>query len=402
MTRWLSKFDWLDACSGLEIHRNEQNQYSLRSVSILVKGDRLDLGKKESLEAGDLKSGLGRLALKGPVAVTITGKGVLIRKVPPGEYNVPASVHAVFPNLDAEQFYIQQFRSGDSLFLALIRKETAHSILADCDTAGLQVLSLSLGPFSAAHILSQLNNYGDRVLFGGHSIKLSEDKTWEEYHYDPFSASPFPVKAGMEAINEHLVLAYATAFQLALYPRLESVAVHPPAVDSRFFAFRDGRKLKVRAAGLIACFFVLLLINFGLFSYYQSSNAALLEQVDMYQSSDRDLMQLQEEIDKKQDLLEKLSWNGGTRYAFICDQVGETVPDSIQITSLIVNPAESKATVNTIGKIVIDGLSNGTDAVNQWMTRLKTLTWVQSVRLKRFSSSEEDTDLQEFSMIVSY
>ena len=69
-----------------------------------------------------------------------------------------------------EDFYLQNFVSGDSSFVSLIRQKDANQWIDKLNALGFTTLMLSLGPFPVQQILQQLNLYGEEVVFDGHQI----------------------------------------------------------------------------------------------------------------------------------------------------------------------------------------------------------------------------------------
>jgi len=123
--------------------------------------------------SGDLASLLKKLPKDKPVALSLTGKGVLIRKTAKIDEIGRDQLNEVFPNLQADQFYVQNFVSGDLSFVAIIRRDVSDQVLAAFAGEGLNVLLLAAGPFAASAVLRQLNTYGDELCFDGHCVQYT-------------------------------------------------------------------------------------------------------------------------------------------------------------------------------------------------------------------------------------
>ncbi len=406
--KFLEKYQWLNSCTGVELHILPDGAYDWRVCSVSLAGNSLNIDSKTEVP-GDTAAVLKKFPKDKPLALTITGKGVLIRKAPAMEEIGENQLNQVFPNLEADQFYIQNFISGGQSFVSIIRREIIDGLMDVLSAEGLNILLLTIGPFTASHILKQLNTYGQEICFDGHEVQYNKEWEWTEYRYAAGKKSEFPLKIDLESIPEQYLLAYAAAFQLALYPRLAAVSLPVGQAENNLYEFQQKQQFQFRAGCILAVFFVVLLLNFLLFSYYNSANEALLSQVSQSSAGIESLRNTEKEIASNEKLLKELGWSRGVRYAWIADQLGQTVPAGLSLREIAINPLNTVETgrqrreVYDTGKIKIRGEASDPGAVNNWLYLLKGKSWVKGVNLDSFSPSSSSGDnKQEFSITISY
>lgn len=393
MAGLFEKYQWLSKCAGIELYILPDNSFLLKTCSVDLENNKLTISEKSEV-AGTLQSVVKKTTRKEPVAINITGRGVLTKKIPVIESITQETLNRAFPNLSITDFYIQNFTSGNFSFVSIIRKEIADEILGAFNDSGNTVLVISLGPFVFFQVSNQVNTYGLKIQFDGHQIFFAENRDWEDYKFIPGASSEFPLKIENEKIEEKYLLAYAAGFQLALYNRLDPVAAE--SIDTGLVDFLEKKKFTFRLGAVLAMFFALLLVNFLVFSYYHDKNEYLLSQVTRYSFDSESLSKISEELKENENLLKELGWNQGLRFSFICDEVGKTTPKGINLNNLTINPLNSnlsqerQTAVYENGQVKISGKTIDMGSVNNWIYLLREKQWIKQVVLDSYSPSDED------------
>jgi len=215
------------------------------------------------------------------------------------------------------------------------------------------------------------------------------------------------LKVGIEALPGQFLIAYASAFQLALYPRLPAVSLPAPGIEHNLEEFEQKQRFNFRAVVVLSGFFVLLLLNFLLFSYFNSANETLLSQVSQTSASLENLQHTEKEIASNEKLLQELGWNKGIRLSYLADQLGQTLPSSLRLKELGINrlnvtdTGRQRKEIYDTGKIKIRGEASDPAALNNWIYILKEKDWAKQVNLDSFSPSGDD-NTQEFTITINY
>lgn len=392
-------------CTGAEVHLNPDGSYDIRILCLTLDKKQINITGKKRYSGSVTK--ITDFVPHGPLAVTLTGKGVLIKKTALLEGASTGALQQLFPALKLDEFYVQHFPAGGHSFVAIVRRELADAVLSVFKKQGAEVLMLSLGPFVVDQVIPQLNVYGESLSFDGHELVLNEAKEWMDYRYNSLSENGFPLKIDLETIPSEYLLAYSTAFQLILNEKLELVQVAAEAIEQRLVAFVAELKFKRNGTAMVVFFFILLLVNFLALSAYNSGNEKLMSKAGRQSYIFENRAKLEQEVKDKEQLVKRLGWNKGYRYAFLCDQIGVTVPKGIILDELQINPLSggetglTKGTPLVLGSIKVKGQTNSVYAVNSWIYELKQKNWVKDVQLEKYTADEQ-RQAQVFTLLLKY
>lgn len=242
MSLFYTSKNWINKCTGIELQLLPDNQINCNFCDVSLIKDKLTIGAKKQL-AGELQAIVKETTQKIAV-IAITGKGILTKKTSRLEIINNATMNALFPNLQIDQFYIQNLIADDFSFISLVRKESVDVIVQTFSESGIQVFSVSLGPFAVMSILNQLNVYDQKIQFDGHLLEYSKDLSLQNYQYTTGLNADFPIKIDIEPIPENYLIAYANAFQLLLYNQLQVVEVNVPIVKQRALKYGEEKYLR--------------------------------------------------------------------------------------------------------------------------------------------------------------
>lgn len=395
----------ITACTGMEISIQANGAFDIRLVELSLQKKLIHIEEKKqfNISLDQVKS----VGATGPVAITLTGRGVLIKKTTRLEMVTEQSLRHLFPGFKLEEFYVQHFRSEENSFIAFVRKEIADPVIAAFRKHGARVLMFSLGSFVVDQVIPQLNNYGNHLNFDGHQIVLNESKAWLDYNYLPGTTTGFELKIDIEPISEQFLLAYAAAFQLLLNERIELISVESEEIQKDLIELTAKLKFKRNGVLVLAFFFVLLLLNFLIFSFYNSANQELAGKVGQRSDLFSDRQKLESELKEKETMVKQLGWNHGLTYAYLCDQIGQTVPLAITLNELTLNTlrdnisgSSKKAAVET-GTMKIVGQSASVYVINDWIYALKQKSWVKAVQLEKYATDDQK-GVQVFTLLLNY
>jgi len=402
----LAQYYRISQAAGINIHINAESSVVIDGCLIAAEKDRLDFTKKITglTSVKDLSE---KLPAKALIALNITGKGVLVKQLNKVPVIDQTNFSQVLPNGNMDDFYVQDFISGEQSFVAILRKAEADKWLDALQDLGFQPLTLSLGPAVAEQINPQLNNYGDKLVFNGHEITLNEKREWLNYQYKEGQHAQFELKVDSELLDESLLLPYAAAFQLLLSTQLDLIAADTPELEAKRIGVIETQKLKVNSAIVLAVTFVLLLVNFLLFSSLSAENMQLAGQLSSTAQTSSDAESLNETIAQKELLLKNLGWEGGIRKSTYIAALAQSLPHEITWTQVSVNPVDiaatkiEKTTQFDDHRIRITGLSQNIIPVNEWVARVKINTWVKSIRLENYAYNNE-LETGQFTVLIDY
>jgi hypothetical protein len=395
----------LNDCAGAEVHLKQDGAYDVRLVKLTLNKKLIRIEEKKCYLGTAAK--ITDFVLAEPLAVTLTGKGVLIKKTARLKEASASTLQHLFPALKLEEFYVQHFPAGLNSFVAIVRREVADSVIAVFKKQGAEVLMLSLGPFVVDQVIPQLNVYGENLKFDGHALLLNDAKEWIEYGYSAGSEAGFPLKVDMETIPDEYLLAYAAAFQLILHDKLDVVDVASESINHRLSSLVAKLKFKRYCTAMIFFFFVLLMINFLVLSGYNLANENLMGKAGKQSYIYENRAKLEKDVKEKELLVKRLGWNKGYKYAFLCDQIGTTVLKEVILDELQINSLSGTGTgvikdvPLELGNMKIKGHTGSVYAINEWIYELKQRDWVKDVQLEKYTADDQ-LQTQVFTILLKY
>lgn len=401
LEKWKNR---ITACSGIELNIASDGSINISLVRISLKNKLIHIDDKKVYQ------GVWDEVLNipnEPVALSITGKGVLIKKTSRMEMVTEQNLQHLFPNMNLSEFYVQHFQSGAFSFLSIVRVEVVDEILEEFKKQGVEVLMFSLGPFVVDQVLNQLNVYGSQVDFHGHQITLDSERNWVDYKYSLDISSRFALKIDIETMPEEYVVAYATAFQLILHDKMNLVEVENQVFKQRLEEFMAGMRFKRNAMMVLMLFFSLLFINVLVYSYYHNLNESLSNTVGQQSDFSVHKEKLIADVNKKEQMIKDLGWNKGLSYAFLCDQIGRTTPSAVLLTELSINSPNGKGAIavkeDRLGShhIRLKGQAENVYVINDWIHDLKKTKWVKGVQLEKYKTDDQ-IQKQVFTILLNY
>ena len=392
----------LTTCLGVELKWLTDTNFSCRFCLLTKNKNEITITSKKVIE-GSLSTVIESLPRNYPVALTLSGKGTL-HKIISAEGNADNGqlIKQAFPAVEENDFYVQAFTETNIAFVSIIRKSLADPLLEKLERAGIKVYNLSIGAAVTSQVWPLLNISQPEIRFDGHFFSLSAGKTMVNYSFQAEFKSEIQLKIGDENIAEHMIVAYATAFQLLLHERLALVTANAERIHTAFEKFLEQAKLKKQLLIIVFSLFFLLLLSFILFSYYSSENSRLLRVVGSQTASVDRSEQLKQHISENEYLMKQLGWNGGYNYGYLLNELGSSAPNRLVLQSTLMNDYKTdEEKKNMVPNIRITGTTDNLAAVNNWIFILKEKPWVKTVKLVQYQQ-EAESELYQFNLLLTY
>ncbi len=406
MTWNISAFLWISNCLGLELVIDPDGEATFNALSIKVEGKSLTFEKKAA-GLTSLESVRTAFPDEPFSALIINGKGVLHKKIAKVSVLDEKIMGQILPNANLSDFYIQNFESGESSFVSLMRKSDADTWIARLRASGFKLLSLSFGPFSVQQVYMQLNLDQRETIFGGYRIQRDDDGCWLDWTVSSTGPATFPIKVEDELLDENILIAYGAAFQLLYFTKLNPVIAATGALEEARVTLSGNKKLQAAGLALLSIFFSLLLINFIVFSYYAS-------QVDKISLISRNTIQERGQAQAKLNelsldiaLLDSIGYNGGLSEAQMTDQLAGNLPAGVSWRTFAISPPDEirarneKKLVFSDRHIHIQGECKEVGQVNTWIENARKIPWVRSIVMENYTINQE-SGKGEFIMLVRY
>jgi Tfp pilus assembly protein PilN len=392
--------------AGLAIHIQQDGSFVMDGCLLSIKQQKLELEQK-FLGCNNINELNKHLPGKQLLAVNLSGKGILSKRIEKTDEVNAANFNQVLPNANIDDFYVQNLISADYSFVSVIRKAEADKWFNQLKELGYQPVILSLGPFAVKNIMGELNVYGGDFVFNGHQIARDEHGEWLNYHYDPSAKAEYKIKIQAETIDEKLLLPYAAAFQLILNEQIAPVSAAAQPYTNLLAGKQADVKFKASAMLVLITVFLLLVVNFILFSWLQSSNMQLNTQLSRTQQNTNDVKVNSDQVKEKEAILQGLGWDNKVKKSLLIDEVAAVLPHDVSWTGVTINPLDAggsqqaRSLIFLNNTIKVSGLAEKVLSVNEWLARIKTKAWVKSARLDSYAFNNE-LNTGAFTLTINY
>jgi hypothetical protein len=363
-------------------------------------------GKQENIDS--LKE-LGKVLHPGvPVAIAVHGKHVLHKKVPlepMSTADLPQLLKTAFPNLKQEEFYVQQYGSGDNHFLSLVRKTQVEPLLSGLKDNQIPVLFLTLGPFVVDNLLDFLKPGPYRsgtLLIGQTEVTVGEEqvvsfRTVPEQQQEEF-------RVGEEDMVGKWLLAYAVALHLLAVPSATLRADIGETAQNKE-EWEQRQLFKIGMATALVGYFLLLAVNFFFFERFSKENAFLAQRVESQASQLHTVANLENKIKEKKSFLKSTGWLESGKSSFYADRLASSMPHQIQLLLLEIHPLDGETTQKTrrevflTNTLFVKGRCREPQVLNEWLKGIRALPWVGAIQDQVYTFDEKER-FGEFSFKV--
>jgi Tfp pilus assembly protein PilN len=327
-----------------------------------------------------------------PVALSISGKGVLVKLVANANAQDPELMQRVLPNAKEIEFFIQKFPSGKNCFVALQRNEIADNLISELNTLGYQIAELSLGGLQTASIGLSLNVLSPWK-FSHYQLEFSTVELSDYVHQFRDDLTTI-TNLGGETLTEAAIPAFCAALQYLAESSPSSV--EKSILTEQKKEIRSRKLLQISLWGILLFFFFSLLINFVLFSSFSSTNNALQAKSVSASTLLKELDLLEKEVKEQNTFLTETGWLSDGKLSYLSDKIAASIPSGISLNQLNLQPLDDKKSkaekkkVFDAGVIKIEGNCQKATSMNEWIETLKLIQDVQSVKLISYQYSDLD------------
>jgi hypothetical protein len=370
---------------GVEVIFNTKESYTLIAVELKSTKEGIEVVQKLT----DIT--LEELAKKNvkniPLYFSVGGKGVIHKKVKAEDSVTDQElIGQVFPNASIKDFYLQRSKIQDfDSWISVIRKEVLDQFMTQLEKMNLYGIQIYLGPFALSPILPYLDKI--TVLTTSHELLIDNNtiiqidsvgnvSNGEEYNIEG------------EVIHSHELIAFGSAFNHFL-----SAVKLVPIFSEKITEFKEEyfyrKKSIVVGVSIVAFFFMVVVSNLLIGQSYEKTHNGLQYQMNSNKQFVEELQLLQKEVKIKEQFIQNSGVARASKIAFYTDQIGISIPESIQLNQLFVNPLAKRVNKAedisfTYNNINIRGTVTRSIDLNNWMKTLKEYEWVDELHIISF------------------
>ena len=361
-----------------------------------LEGGSFVLAKGDVNFESDIKDFKKEDITKLPLVITIEGKGVLHKFIETSIDKI--KLRNIIPNIKEEDFYVNYTPNQIGTWVSIIRKDLVSNILEEKGILIDNIVDLYLGPTG----IQWLTEISDELpCFVGGSELSYKNKQLESIRKSSSGHLKNRKIFGVDLeFNKHLSFIGALVnFSKRNYSHKNETWTknNNRLKDKKVFQ----NSVKLTLGVLLFVFMGNMVLNQILNSTYNEKAALALKHSDLVNQA----LALQEEEELKREFIQKLGLEVNPQFAVFSDEIGETVPQSIQLCKLTVNPLKKiirkKKLIEFKNEIFeIGGFCKSSQVCNEWVQELRNLNWIKKIELVEFKFNKDN--IGEFKIEVSY
>lgn len=330
-----------------------------------------------------------------PLILNFTGKGIINRKLnfnSDEELMSDDFIHQHFPSSSGEDFCTQIIKQkNNTCFVSLIRKSQLDSIIQEIKKLNHDVAGIIIGPASSVFVLNLISNR-NLLNTGSYKLEILNDNIETITNI----VEPIPneqIEMDGLKINSLYLLSFASAFSYLTFQAPFKTSERN--ISSYGITHLERNKLRTARYFFVALTFFISITNFLFFNNYYSESNKMQSELDIYEGKYDQINELLSNYEKKKGLIEQTGLLEGGLLAKYADKIAGTIPEEVILTEFYFNPELKNNTEEDSLKgfqkniILIKGNCDKSFLVNEWVSVLKSQSFIKEVNLEQFLFKNE-------------
>lgn len=370
---------------GVELLFNTKDSFTLIAQELGVKKESVEIHQRWvdiSLEE------LAKINTKKlPVYFSVGGKGIIHKKVKFNEYTKDQELLSqVLPNAVLKDFYLQQYRLTDNeCWVSIIRKDLLDGLIYQLQIHQLFSVQVYLGPFVMENIVQLIDE--PVIKTTTYELLIEHNNIIQMDGLGSVSeGAEYNIEG--EAVQSHEVVAFSAALSHFM-PLQKLTFIACNEVESIKEEFYHKNKYTVVGFSMLVFFFIITIGNLLLNNNYQAINNTLQYQVNSNTKNIDELKELKQQLVIKEAFVKNSGLTKASKVSYYADQIALTIPNSIQLNQLFINPLEkrikkSEDILFQYNKMKLTGTVSSSIELNYWIKKLKKYEWVADIMVISF------------------
>ncbi len=377
--------------AGVSLFIKQNDQIVLSIVVVELNDNKVEVVQKEIKQVGEEEI-LRFIPTNIPIHISIDGKGIINRQINKiDSMKNEEIIHNIFPNASLKEFYLQKFNSQDFIYASLIRKSQANKLINKLIEGGIYPLSLTLGPFEVNTVLEFIHDIPEFVFTSNHKLR-HEKGALNNFSRVEEAIDSIAYDISADEIENEYIWAFSCAINH--YKGRGYIEIEIPLLEHSSKEFKNKKIYQKLGVAILVFFLGILLMNFFVYSSIQETNANLYSVYNQNEAISQDLEDLKNELEIREQMVDNLGLMTPSRFAFYCDQVSYHLPNRIGLNKLEINPLlrnleEGEEPLFDYGLIYLSGYTSNSKILNDYIKKLRNLSWVKDINLHDFSQSFE-------------
>jgi hypothetical protein len=344
----------------------------------------------------DFESLIQKIQGQKHVYLIVNDEQVLTKSVSTIKATEERLVKMAFPNISLSDFYYEVYSNDQQSFVSISRKDYVHTLIDQYEAHKISVIDFSLG----ALLMNTLIPYIDEESIVTSNTQLYiENDVIANIKKEAISPKKYIVNE-LEVSNKHLL---SLAGIISYYTGKNSEKSTPKELQKEYFQkrfFNLGFKF---ALGFL---FISLLINFLVFSNYQSKETVYKAELMVNKAKKVELTNLKDLVLRKKKLMESITSSADSKVAWYLNEISASVPTTISLKSMSYQPIER--TIKEGRKVLfkekvieVSGISIYDKEFTKWIANLEKKEWIDEVSIVHYGVGKKTKTSFDFNITLN-
>lgn len=374
---------------------------SIEAFNLLkLKKEKKELKIIDNKQLESIDSVFSNLKKQQHIFLTINNQHVLFKHIT-GTFNADELiVKNAFPSIKISEFYYQIVSTSQKHFVAICRKTYVKSLIDQYHSNNISVIDFSLHNLAIATLGTFLNQ--ESISSSNAEIVLNNNMIDDIQHKEDVIEKEYTINN--LNISNNFVLSLAGI--LTYYLKATNIkGNYVEFKNSLYQLYFNKRFYYLGLRGALSILFLVLLINFVIFSSLHRKASSLNNEILVKSNQKSALLNIKNRVDRKTKLVNSIYALSESKTSSLINYIGKSVPSKIQLTNLEFQPIknsikENKEIIVLNNKINVKGISKSNRLFTNWISDLELKDWVQKVVVLNYGKGKSTTSQFEFEITI--
>ncbi|UII80127.1 hypothetical protein [Flagellimonas sp. CMM7] len=362
---------------------------SIKYRALVLEKNKENLSIVKSFAVGDFDEIKKEIKTNVPIILNFSGKGIISKKTRAnGNY-----IKEVLFNGNPDDFYIYTVFQNAHNFVSICRKEVIDEQIHKFEKTKYKTIDYSIGPYVACLGKSMFKedvlrlDDGELIFANGNitdHVRRTKESLVVKY------------KVGNNNLDGNEIVLLSSLLN-NLYPS-DIIDYDNELLSANLNDQKLKKVFDYCSVGTLALFLLTLLGSYMLLGHYNEKYVEYEKGLYHFNDNYSQIKKMEEDLINKRFIVENSGVLNKNFISFYINEIASSVPEGILLGNLKVNPLLKKVKGSepiSIGTniILIEGETNNSFYLNQWVKKLKTKPWTNKIEILNLNKVDRNADL---------
>lgn len=286
-----------------------------------------------------------------------------------------------FPNIALTDFYYEVYSNENKSFISVCRKQYVDDLIKKYTKNNVSVIGFSLGNLVVQNVLPFITE--EEIQTSNSNIRIEKNQLKRIEKKSEIVNRTYLINDLEITNNELLPLGGILSYY---FENNDQLGIKEKVAELRTIFFqKQFFSVGLKIGGIFL--FLVLLINFLIFSSYYASNAKLLAEVQVNEAYKEWLLKLEKEITQKEKIVAGLSSVSQSKVSLYLDELAMLVPSTISLTRINYQPIQTRIKREELipvseNILQVAGTIKNNEDLTRFVNSLERSKWINNVILE--------------------